>query len=276
MNPLDSWLKKSVILGLLAVIVLWIVALGPALILASNASEDWLTKLGLSGDLFATSAAFFAGLGFLGVGIVLVFDIRERQRDLQHRQDDLRERKRSRRPYVWPSIDTNGVIVDEAIWHDDTLDIRILTEFSLKNATAEPALNVTIECDLVTNGMMIDGSGESVEMPLGSDAAVEASVRHLVSGGDAMELLRTLESAEQPTLKLRIKYTSLNASRWQSSVEYTVGCNRATDRDLLRRLADKTSGERIGGGGEQLGGGGRLYLEVRAVRDTWRQRPLGS
>src|SRR5690348_16445085 len=88
----------KIIVGCVVTVALWLGAPAASFVLSRNVSEP--AKVGAAGDIFGASSALFAGLGFFGLVVVLLFD-------LDARKGDLKDRMESRKPFIVPTMPAN-------------------------------------------------------------------------------------------------------------------------------------------------------------------------
>jgi hypothetical protein len=264
-----NW-KKVIGFGLLGTFIFWLVAILPVFLFVRFLPDDKIPTLGSAGDMFGASSAFFSGLGFFGVVLVLYFDLRERRRDLDHREEDLTERKHSRTPFLVPSVVEEGALIARATrlsggYAETTLSLALLVE----NVSDEPAMNVALTSTSPADSM----PGANVELddtPFGSGDSAKrtAKVRFSCSGGAAEALLKRLADGTSTVIEICLTYDSINGTRWRSQVNYEL-TGQPADRELFRRIIDNDSEafveERPG-----FSSGDHPFLDFKVVANSWR------
>lgn len=264
-----NW-KKIIGFGLAGTFVFWLVAILPVFVLTRILPNDKIPTLGSAGDMFGASAALFSGLGFFGVVLVLHFDLRERRRDLDHRAEDLVERKHSRTPFLVPSVVTEGALIARATklnggYAEATVSLNLLIE----NVSNEPAMNLSLVSTAGADEMP-NANVEIDDTPFGSgDSATRiAKVRFSCSGFAAEALLKRLAEGTPTVIEICLMYDSINGTRWCSRVDYELS-GQTPDRALFRRIIDGDSEafveERPG-----FSSGDQPFLDFKVVANSWR------
>jgi hypothetical protein len=251
--------------------VLWAALLLAFPLLASVIPANMAARFGAIGDMFGAGAALFGGLGFMGLTIVLFYDIEARKRDLAHRFEDLEERRRTRRPYLLTTVPAENLKITRAVWSDQHLDVTAAIGVQLENLTDEPALNIEVVAVLESSGVSMS-TQKSELPPMGSTGTASANFHHALSGQVALELLQSLERGADVWLRVEAGYESLNGAGWVSSAKFRLTCPGVPDRQLLARLTDSSSNERIESGGSALGSAtGPIYVTPKPVQGFWKQ-----
>jgi len=257
--------------GSLLVVLLWAVLVLMLPLLARVVPEDSATHLGALGDMFGAGAALFGGLGFMGLAVVLLYDIEARERDLAHRSEDLEDRRRSRRPYLLTTVPVEQIKITRAVWSGQHLDVSVVIDVELENLTDEPALNIEVVTALELSELSVSTTSSELP-PMGSTGTGSANCHHTLAGQPALDFLQTLERGGAVFLRVEAEYESLNGSGWLSAAKFQLSCPGLPDRQLLARLTDPTSDERIESGASALGSPtGPTYITPRPLQGFWKQ-----
>ncbi|WP_161965253.1 hypothetical protein [Ornithinimicrobium cerasi] len=265
---------KVIVWGLVATVAIWILGVAPALLAVFVLPESKLAQYGNAGDMFGASSALFSGLGFLGVLLVLFFDLKERRRDLTHRKEDFVERKRSLTPLLVPSITESGARVVRATKVSDTYAEASLTlSLQIQNVTDQPAMNTSLKSFIVGQGMPVVNT-EIDDSPFGTGEAAKrfASLHFSAAGGAAEKILERLASGSSLTIVVMLQYASINGTRWESEVRHELS-SRPNERTLFQGILDGDKDSYI----EERPGfssGEDIFLGFKVVPNSWKHTPL--
>ncbi|MFD4327522.1 hypothetical protein ACFWQC_23005 [Nocardioides sp. NPDC058538] len=260
--------------GLFATVVIWFVALAPTLLVVALLPDSKLPVYGSAGGMFGASSALFSGLGFFGLVLVLYSDLKERRRDLSHREDDLKERKQSRTPFLVPSVAEKGSRIVRANKVDGRhMETSLTLDLLVQNVTDEPAMNITLTSMIAGDGM--PGAHAVIDdTPFGTgDAAKKKANLHFSASGAAAEkLLQHLADGVATTVVIGLEYASINGTRWTSEVKYELK-SQAAERILFQGIIDGNAEafveERPG-----FSGGDDIFLAFSVVPGSWTHRPM--
>ncbi|MGG7305865.1 hypothetical protein ACQXVK_01610 [Curtobacterium sp. AB451] len=228
-------------------------------ILASLVDAQSLAGYGQVGDIFGLAAAIFSGIGLLGVAFAL--------------SADTTERKRSRRPFVLPSIDEDGAEIRRVEWTNDALDVRLRLSVTIRNESQDPALNIVV----ASPDLPAVGSGQSrsaLAEPLGATISDSTVLASRLYGSKSQDFLRELQRGDEHRITLRSTYESLNGSKWCTKLDINLSCEKEPDRAKLGELLNKSSGASIDGSTDEEYGPGSIVLKVKPIEGTWRQEAL--
>jgi hypothetical protein len=250
-----SLVKKAIGFGILAVLILWfgVTVLVPALF-----SGLWSTgnaaQAGHLGEAFGAASGLFAGLGSLGVVIVLAYDLR-------HRKEEFR-------PFVTFSVEQ--VKLSRASWagtqhFSATLDLDI----ALTSLTPGPALNLTMKGKATVDSISIVGDVVVANAPLPTDEARSATVNFSATGVEAEGLVRALASSGVK-VEFNARYEALNGTAWRSTVVFDVKARPADSDDVLKTL-DRTAGMEIEPSSTTEFAIPATVLEGQPIPGSWKQ-----
>lgn len=226
---------RWLVVGGALVLAIWLLGtlFVPAWLVASSDPSD----LGAAGDRFGAVNALFSGFAFLGLIVVLVYEMRERQRDLEHRRT-------LRQPYIAPSLFPEADLIRDSVASGGAqLGIRLSDaartdagghatlrfEIGLANLTDETALDVQVEVGVPAYQ---DAFAEAqVTMPIGAKETAVIVAELTMNMPGVAQFFRVLESGFEATV--RVRYGGLDGEKWISEVEVSaVPDERAKSFDL--------------------------------------------
>jgi len=220
---------------LVAVIVALAAMVGAVLVL-----HRWLIdsgqpveELGVVGDMFGAATALFSGLAFAGLIIVLVWDMRERERDLADRME-------SRRPVLTVRFgdgesdgDVAQATVSRAV-HESGRGVDLRLEIAIPlQSLADVALSPAFKLEIVSSGSTVWAESREIGLPINSgDSHVSQFVAQF-SGTAGRSLLTNLVAAAGARLRATVNYDSVSGARWHTIVEAELRI--ATDDEAFAR-----------------------------------------
>lgn len=265
---MSEWTWKRVVsIGIGVVALLWI--LGPIVIWGLGQvinDPNGVADYGAVGDMFGASTSLFSGLGLLGVAIVLYYDMRERRRDLVDRQE-------ARRPLLLPEIPDRGVILSRAATVGKFPEITLTVDFTVANATDEPALNIELEAHSEKGSPDLDIVVDLDGTPIAGRDSGAAQIRCSAAGPAAQAFLSRTSGEDLVVLTVQISYDNINGVRWRSVVRYEIA-SRPADRDTLAKIRDHDPDVTVGTPDTPLSGG--LAFTAKPVRNSWHQSRMPS
>lgn len=221
-RPMRPWLwfaGSAVLVLLVLVLTVWVVI----------CLHDWLIShgqtvadLGVVGDMFGVATALFSGLAFAGLIIVLVYERRERDRDLADRLE-------SRRPLLTVRFDQTGpgdealkITVsraepDGARGVDLRLDINVPV-----HALADVALKPVVSIVILVRDSVVWNHSLHVGLPINSGGTRLLQFVAQQSGPKGHHLLSCLERQQHVRLRAVLEYESVSGAHWQTAVEADV------------------------------------------------------
>jgi hypothetical protein len=268
----NKWsVRKVIVVGVLATVAIWLVALGPAFLLAWWLPGTRLGELGTAGDMFGAGSALFNGLGFFAVVLVLYFDLRERRRDLTDREQDRKERRHNRTPFLVASVIDQGVrVVRAQKLGSGPTETTLVLDIVVQNVTAEPAMNVKMTCvDRADHEHKAIARLDDTPFGVGEASTREATAHFSASGPQAENLLRRLAAGQPTTIEVGLEYDSINTTRWSSKVDYELSCSGVESRNIFQRILDGDDTAYIS---EGVGFSSTTdeYLAFKVVPNTWK------
>lgn len=247
-------MKKWVAIGAAVVVVLWIVVtLGAPLL----AQQVWPNldpqKMGQIGDSFGAASALFAGLGSLGVVIVLAYD-------LSHRKEEFR-------PFVTLSV--RSVSLTRASWAAGHFTATVEMESGLESVTQSPALNLELSAALVCGTVTTTGDVVVANAPLPTGPPRGSTVNFTLTGPHAQAMVAALGD-QGVVVSFRARYEGLNGTPWASTVSFKVTAGTGARSDVLATLDDSGS-HSIEPSSSTDFGIEPVFLNGTATPGTWRQ-----
>jgi hypothetical protein len=262
-------MRTAVVLASIGALVLWFAVWWAVWLFALLVPSAQSAKLGQVGDMFGAGSALFSSVAVAAVAVVLVFDVNERRKDLDHRESTVRREQLELRPYVVGHINDRDARIDQSQWVAGQLSVTIVVRISLSNQTQHPALNVTLQ--LAEHGSSVNSSVITVALPLAQGEHEPTEVAVTFTGSGAQSALNALIS-DGLTMSLVARYDSLNGTPWLSEVDYLLSASQTKVRDIVPKLHDRESGETITSG-DGLAGGNAYPLKATATPGSWSQRP---
>lgn len=253
---------------LVAVLVALALMIAAVLILRSWLS-DWgqpLQDLGVVGDMFGAATALFSGMAFAGLIIVLVYDMRERERDLSDRLE-------SRRPVLTVRFgdgNNDGEVLQAAVSRavqetDRGVDLRLEIAIPLQSL-ADVALTPTFELAVVNEGSTVWTKSVEIGLPINSGDRHGLQFAAQFSGQDGRSMLSSMVTGSGVRLRATAKYDSVSGVTWRTTVE--AGLSVAPEDEGFARqvlagtgLVDKHSPERVAPS---------LKTDVRVDASSWK------
>lgn len=257
-----------------AVIFALAVMVGAVLILRGWLT-DWgqpLQQLGVVGDMFGAATALFSGMAFAGLIIVLVYDMRERERDLSDRME-------SRRPVLTVRFgdgesdgDVAQATVSRAVPESGRgVDLRLEITIPLQSL-ADVALKPSFELAIVSSGSTIWTESRMIGLPISSGDSRGLQFVAQFSGADGRALLNNLATADGARLRATVNYDSVSGVRWHTIVEAELRV-APEDEVFARRvltetgIVDKHAPERVASS---------LKTDVSVDASTWKHGRVGA
>lgn len=275
-NAVNNWsVRKVIVVGVLATVAIWLIALGPAFLLTWWLPHSRVGALGTAGDMFGAGSALFNGLGFFAVVLVLYFDLRERRRDLTDREKDRRERRHSRTPFLVASvIDEGARVVRAKKLASGLTQTTLVLDIAVRNVTTEPAMNVKMtSIDRADPTHTAYARLDDTPFGVGEAAKREATAHFSASGPQAEALLKRLADGQPTTIEVILEYDSINATRWSSKVDYELTCSGDESRSIFRRVLDGDETAYISEG-TGFSSTTDEYLAFKVVPNTWKHAAI--
>lgn len=258
----------GMLIGLAAsVVILWISAIWIGPLFLALIGSDKISDLGATGDLFGVVSSLFAGLGAYAVVVVLIIDLRERRKDLRHRQEEFR-------PFV--TLEMKNGEIEDARWKGEHFHLTLALRFTLLNLAQAPALNLQVESSVKFGDEEVLATVSVSNTPLlASTSTLEprvADVQYTTTGEKALRLFRLFENgANSVDAELCVRYTSMNEVSWISRVTYRTHLANPHDHGVIARVAASRSAETIGKSPDVLGSDNIVLLSASAADGTWGQ-----
>lgn len=215
---MKAW--ATLVLVGIVICVIWLFAPGIALRFSAQVGDS-VSELGATGDLFGAVSALFNGFAFLGVIVVLAYEMNERKKDLARHADLAEERRQEMRPFITASIEEFAF--SEAKWKESECSCEVNVGLRFENASPDIALNVTSTvCVELTGGEARQTNSGPIEvgMPLTENQPSKHSGRFSLHANDAKDFLELIRSSSGATLSVDVYYNSLNGTKWFSSVAF--------------------------------------------------------
>lgn len=236
---------------------------------------DWgqpILGLGVVGDMFGAASALFSGLAFAGLIIVLVYDMRERERDLSDRME-------SRRPVLTVRFgdgesDGDGAqaTVTRAVSEPKRgVDLRL--EFAVPlHSLADVALSPSIELAVVSSGSVIWTEPQEIGLPINSGDSHQLQFVAQFSGAAGRALLSNLIESGGARLRAVVSYDSVAGVRWHTFVEAELQIapdDEGFARQVLAEtgVVDKHATERVAAA---------LKTDITVDASTWKHGRLDA
>ena len=255
--------RTVVVLLLLAFPLVWLGGWYATRFLSRFINAEQAAAYGPIGDMFGASNAAFAGLGFLGLVVVLLFD--------------LKDRKESRRPYLSPLIKPGASAITRAAWSQaDHFEVTLEISVELKNVSPEVALNVVCAADLADSkgsaSADFRGVHEQYVLPIDASASGAATLRFYATGKEARQFLHPLTAGDgEVRLNVATDYQSLSGTRWRSSVVYTLQPLDGGANARLTQVLDVHSKKTIGTDTFAVD---KLQMRAQSVTGSWSQEVM--
>lgn len=211
--------KSSVVIWAVAAVtaVGWILTF---IVATANASSA--ERLGQFGDTFGAANALFSGASLLILVIVLLID-------QQHR-------KSGKPPYIAPSIASHSVVVKRKDWLAETFFLAISFDFNVENLSPEVALGIVPSAEVSFRNIksVPTTPDQNPILPLAPSGASKKTFTFTLHGSEATSVLNEILSNESAvSLDLKVAYSSLTGSRWQTGATYRL-IAREPDKANLR------------------------------------------
>lgn len=177
------------------------------------------TELGVVGDMFGAANALFSGMAFVGLIVVLVYEMRERERDLS-------DRRESRRPVLGVSFedgDSTSAVTQATITRakadgDHGVDLRVELTVVIESL-GDVALSPSLKLRLSAPGEK-DWTGEEViGLPIVRAGQRPVNVVVLLHGKRGKVFLEAMRSSPGVRVHISVSYRSVSEVEWQTSVE---------------------------------------------------------
>lgn len=267
------WMK--VVVASIVAVGIWIGAWFSVWAFAQSIPSAQAAMLGQVGDMFGAGNALFSGIAVAAVVIVLTFDMRERSKDLAHRENELLAAQQRLRPFVVPQLpERDGCTISDPKRNaSGVLSLVVNLTLDLRNHTGDVALNVATQATLT--GFSNAFEPFTLGLPLVQSApATRINLTGTLNGDSAVRFARALKG---DGLKLRIEcdYSSLNGTPWRSTSSIDL---EARDKDARTLLNEAIVSEPGWGTLEGTGiGGGSIYpVASTVVPGTWKQEPVAG
>jgi len=261
-------IRSAVVLSSILALLVWVGVWWVIWAFAGLVPDDLAAKFGQTGDMFGAGSALFSGVAVAAVAVVLIVDQHERRKDLDHRETVINNEKLELRPYVVGHIEERDARIDQSSWVGSQLTVTIVLRVTLNNRTSDPALNVSLVVSDKSAKELSPLSTIALPLALGTEEDSELVISLI--GDQAIAALRDI-AAGRYSVNLVVRYKSLNGTGWVSEVEYRFEASQAKVKDILPKLLDSESGEKIASGGG-LAGGTVYAMRSTAVPGSWSQR----
>ncbi|WP_445442337.1 hypothetical protein [Clavibacter sp. km1a] len=265
-------LKTAVLIAGVLAVVVWLALWAFVILLSTVLPAGQASKYGQVGDMFGAGSSLFSAIAVAAVAVVLVFDVNERRRDLEHREQMADNDRLGLRPYVVGYLADRDGRIDQSQWIAGQLHVTLVFKITLRNQTADPALNVTLSMRAEEAG---DASAVvAVPLPLSEGNLETAELSLSLRGSEASSALRDIANRSY-SVAILINYTSLNGTSWYSRVKYEFGVGNASVAAIIPNLQDEQSGESIVSEGG-FGGGVVYPLKAVASPGSWEQANVSA
>jgi hypothetical protein len=246
--------RKTIIIGTVSVIAIVAVSLPLSLWIASMFGEgSSVARAGQLGDAFGLSAALFAGLGSLGIVIVLAYD-------LNHRKEEFR-------PYL--AADLVDARLTRSSWSGAHYEVALTFTVRADAATPSPALNLKGSAVFSWGGNSRMSQLTISGAPVGVDGSRDGTGLLTADGSAAESLMRTLLDG-QLRAGIVVDYAALNGTHWRSQSSYSLSI-WPSDQGKVEKTLNRSSGEAIEPSSNSSFGDGSVKIVVAVVPDSWSQ-----
>ena len=236
-------------LGAVAIVILWVLTPFVIRIFYRIVGDD-TTMLGATGDIFGVMSALFNGLAFLGIIVVLVYEMGERKKDLAEVERLARERHRKMRPFVVPGLESSGLRLGRAEFDGDEFVCEMSSELSVVNASPDVAMNAIVTTVLSVNGARTWRSNlvtTVLDLPIIGEEPSDVRSTFSARGEAANGLLRALAARGSVVIAVEATYEALNSAGWASKVRYALELD-ADGPDRISQILSKNEDFYIRGG----------------------------
>ncbi len=218
-RPIRPWFWFCVFLG---VVLVALAAMVWAVVILNGWLHDWgqpVAELGVVGDMFGAANALFSGMAFTGLIVVLVYDMRERERDLSDRME-------SRRPVLTVRFgngendgDVAQAAVSRAVYEvGHGVDLRLEITIPLQSL-ADVALTPAFELAIVSAGSVVWTEPRKIGLPISSGEKHGMRFVAQFSGDSGRALLTGLITTGTVRLRASAEYDSVSGVSWHTIVE---------------------------------------------------------
>lgn len=257
------------------VVIVALAAMVGAVLVVHGWLLDWgqpISELGTVGDMFGAATALFSGMAFAGLIIVLVYEMRERKRDLSDRMEE-------RRPVLTVSFgngESGGNVAQATVSRavpeaGRGIDLRLEITMPLESL-ADVALSPAFELAIVRDGLVCWRESRQVGLPITSGDSHAVLFVAQFSGQDGRAVLADLITAASPRLRATVSYTSVSGVSWETKVEAALRVAPEDEGFAQQVLAGTGTVEKHGPGKVAAS----LKTDISPDTSTWKHGRTGS
>lgn len=216
----------------------------------SESCLNYLSSVGVTGDLFGAVNALFSGLALFAVALTL--------------QNDIRARREDKKPLLVCEFGEDCVTLQNPHF-DDPKSIKIRLKSTIINI-GDPAINVSVQFDILTPTQLIYSISEPLIVPLTSQIGKPIDRVVSISNDELKNLLASLGSTDQKTeLRVSMMYSSLQKAKWSTVATYILRMEGVGNRNRVLAILDN---DRVKSE-EEWEGGATIALIVELKPETW-------
>ncbi|WP_146076894.1 hypothetical protein [Rathayibacter sp. AY1A5] len=172
--------------------------------------------------MFGAANSLFSGMAFAGLIIVLLYEMRERERDLSDRME-------TRRPVLTIKFgdgvgdgEVAQATINRAV-HEAERGVDLRLDFTVPlQSLADVALTPAITIEILSKGSVIWDKNQNIGLPINSGAIHNISFVAQFTGLVGAALLAEMNTSTGPRFRARMDYDSVSGARWRTTVEAVV------------------------------------------------------